>query len=212
MDKQQEHLESLRDIRNMMERSSRFISLSGMSGVIAGVAALAGVAAVYLAFGVWNSDSPYYLLATTGSGEPNTAFYSFIIIDAIVVFSVSMSAAALLTLRKARAAKQPAWDATARRLAVNLAIPLLTGASFCLALLYHNALPLIAPATLIFYGLSLINAGKYTLDDVRHLGIAQVFTGLVAAAYPALGLLLWGFGFGVLHIAYGIMMHYKYER
>ena len=48
MDKRNEHLETLSEIRSLMERSSRFISLSGLSGVAAGVFALMGAAMVYV--------------------------------------------------------------------------------------------------------------------------------------------------------------------
>ena len=48
MEKQNEPLETLTEIRSLMERSSRFISLSGLSGVFAGLFALIGTIVAYL--------------------------------------------------------------------------------------------------------------------------------------------------------------------
>ena len=212
MDKQQEHLETLREIRSLMERSSRFISLSGLSGVIAGVAAISGVVAAYLYLGLNFSDPGYYKYAVSENGAPNAAVYTFFITDIFIVFMVSLLAAIMLTMKKTRQQSRPVWDAIAKRLLINMLIPVIAGALFCLILLHHGYLELIAPATLIFYGMALLNAGKYTLNDVRYLGVAEIATGLTATLFFDYGLLFWAFGFGVIHIVYGITMYYKYEK
>ncbi len=212
MDKQQEHLETLREIRSLMERSSRFISLSGRSGVIAGIMAISGVVAAYLYLGMSFTDPGYYEYAVNENGAPNAAVYTFFITDIFVVFMVSLLAATMLTMKKARQQGLPVWDATAKRLLINILIPIVTGAAFCLILVHHGYLELIAPATLLFYGMALLNAGKYTLNDVRYLGVAQIATGLAATLFLDYALLFWAFGFGVIHIVYGITMHYKYEK
>jgi hypothetical protein len=93
----------------------------------------------------------------------------------------------------------------------NLAIPLITGGIFCIALYLNGSIGLIAPATLIFYGLALVNGGKYTVSDIRSLGIAQIILGIIGLFFPGYGLELWTLGFGVLHIIYGILMYRKYE-
>lgn len=212
MDEQQEQLETLREIRSLMERSSRFISLSGLSGVIAGIAAIAGVAAAYFHLGLSPNDPGYYRFAADESGTPDPAVYTILLVDAILVFIVALLAATLLAMKKARKQGQSIWDATAKRLLVNMAIPLVAGGIYCLTLFYHGQIALIAPATLIFYGLALLNASKYTYNDIRYLGIMEIITGLIASVVVEYGLLLWAFGFGVLHIVYGITVYYKYEK
>jgi hypothetical protein len=213
MDKQNEHLANLSEIRSLMERSSRFISLSGLSGVAAGVFAILGAAAAYYYLGAhsFKSDA-YYEYARTSTGEINTEFYTFFFIDAMTVLVLSIITGSVLTIRKAKKRGQPTWDATAKRLLINILIPLITGGLFCLVLLYHDLVGLIAPATLIFYGLSLINASKYTLDDIRYLGICEIGLGLIASIYVTHGLLFWAAGFGLLHIIYGLVMYNKYEK
>jgi general stress protein CsbA len=94
----------------------------------------------------------------------------------------------------------------------SLAIPLVTGGLFCLALLYQHMFVMIAPATLIFYGLALINGSKYTLRDVHYLGLCEIVLGIAGSFLLGYGLLIWTIGFGVLHIIYGTVMYYKYER
>ncbi len=212
MNKQQEQLDNLREIRSLMERSSRFISLSGLTGVIAGITAIAGVAAAYIYLGLSLNEPEYYKLAKAENGEPNAAFYTFLFSDILIVLLVSLISASTLTIQKAKQQGQPVWDAAAKRLLINMMIPLVAGSIYCLILLYHGLIAFIAPATLLFYGLALINASKYTLNDIRYLGVAQIITGLMAAVVIEYGLLFWAFGFGVLHIVYGITMYFKYEK
>jgi hypothetical protein len=78
-------------------------------------------------------------------------------------------------------------------------------------LLIHNINQLIIPGLLIFYGLALVNAGKFTYNEVFYLGIIEIITGLISAFFPSYGLIFWAWGFGILHIVYGLFMYRKYE-
>ena len=129
----------------------------------------------------------------------------FVLVASIVV-------GLILTWRSAKKNGQTIWDATAKRMLINLMIPLVTGGFFCMILLIHGLIGLVAPVTLIFYGLALINGSKYTLDDIRYLGICEIILGLLASIFIGYGLLFWAIGFGVLHIVYGLLMYNKYER
>ena len=71
---------------------------------------------------------------------------------------------------------------------------------------------MVAPACLIFYGLALVKASKYTLSDIRYLGIAEIILGILNVFYLRYGITFWALGFGVLHILYGAIMWWKYER
>jgi len=212
MDKQQEQLKTLREIRSLMEHSSRFLSLSGLSGVIAGIAAITGVVAAYLFLDLSPDEPGYYQYATGKHGVTNPSFYTFLFADMIVVLLVSLVAASVLTMRNARQQGHTVWDASAKRLVINMAIPLVAGGLYCLVLLYHDHMAFIAPATLIFYGLALLNASKYTLNDIRYLGVIEIIIGLIASVVIDYGLLFWAFGFGILHIVYGLTMYYKYGK
>jgi hypothetical protein len=212
MDKETESLETLSEIRSMMERSTRFISLNGLSGVFAGLFALIGAAGAFIYLKLNISCFGYYNYAFLEDGNANTSFYVFILLDAFLVLFASLIIAILLSMRKAKKKGLRIWDSSTKRLLVNMFIPLCIGGIFCIILIYHKLLGFVAPATLIFYGLALINASKYTLNDIRHLGFAEAGLGLFASIWIGYGLLFWAVGFGVLHILYGIVMYYKYER
>jgi hypothetical protein len=211
MEQMQEPIQQLTDIRQMMERSSRFISLSGLSGVSAGIIALigAGIAFFYLDFDQRYFDVNRYFAEMSYAKFGHS--WLFITLDALMVLLLALFSGIYFTTRKARKKGLEVWDNTARRMVINLIIPLTTGGIFCLILLYHHMVFLIAPATLVFYGLALLNASKYTLHEVRVLGITEIILGLLASWLVGYGLIFWTVGFGVMHIFYGSMMYYRYE-
>lgn len=209
------HLEHLAEIRALMERSTRFLSLSGLSGVWAGVCALAGVTAVYayLEMSPLASDSKYfYFDVAIDANKWGMDYKKVFILIALSVFAAALAGGWFFTARKARLRGDQVWDATSRRLLTALAIPLLAGGVFCLALLFRGYVSLLAPCTLIFYGMALVNGGKFTLRDVETLGILEIMLGLTGVFYPGYGLELWALGFGFLHIFYGLWMYNKYDR
>lgn len=208
-----DHLETLKEIRTLMEQSSRFISLSGLSGVVAGSFAIIGAAMVFIYLDMMPfAGKKLYYVAALGADKWGMGYKTFFLLDAIVVMFGALFSGIFFTTRKAKRKGQKIWDALTQRLLINLLIPLFAGGIFCLALLMHNYFGLVAPATLIFYGLALVNASKYTLNDIRYLGIGEIILGSIALFYPGFGLEFWMIGFGLLHILYGSRMYYKYER
>ena len=210
MDQQQEQLEALKGIRTLMERSSLFLSLSGLSGIIIGMIAIAGMTFVYLTYGIQplNAVNDMFILDL----EQRQSFYGFLFIVLLVVLVLSLGVGVVFAIRNARKQHLPIWDSTAKRLLINMFIPLIAGGMFCLILFYHGNMHLILPSTLIFYGLALLNASKYTINDIRYLGILEVIVGLLATFFIDQALLLWTIGFGMLHIVYGTAIYFKYER
>ncbi len=207
MSQQQDPLAALHEIRNIMDRSSRFISLSGLSGISAGLTALAGAAVVQWYFGE-------HQIAYRGKYEIllKQEAVLFLLIVALVVLVVALGLASFFTIRRAGSNRQPVWDRKSQRLLANLSLPLTAGGIFCTVLLYHDSVFLVAPAMLVFYGLALINCSKYTFSDIRYLGICELLLGLMSGFFTGYGLLSWTIGFGVLHIVYGAMLYFKYER
>ncbi len=212
MNSQKEHLDNLSEIRSLMERSSKFISLSGFSGILAGVYALLGALAAfwYLDFNVYYSD--YEALIYTSDGSLKSDPFWFFLFDGLIILVLAIASGIILTTQKAKKNGQAIWDNSARRLLINLFIPLFAGGIFGMILILHNELHLLAPVTLMFYGLALVNASKYTLHDVKYLGLCQIGLGLIASYFVGYALLFWTIGFGVLHIIYGTVMYFKYER
>jgi hypothetical protein len=120
--------------------------------------------------------------------------------------------AVFFTTRNSKKKNISIWDFSSRRLLFNLSIPLVVGAFFISVLTYYEFYILIIPSSLIFYGLSLINGGHFTYSDIKYLGYLEIILGLVALMIVNWGFLIWGFGFGILHIIYGIIMYFKYEK
>ncbi|MGZ4079818.1 MAG: hypothetical protein ACXVDW_21055, partial [Bacteroidia bacterium] len=188
MTEQKEHLQAISDIRSMMERSSRCISLSGLSGVFAGIFALIG------AFFAYEKMQLLYIDLYARAGAVNfSEIFVYLLCDAALVLIASLTVGTALTIRNSKRKGLKIWDNTAKRLLINLAIPLGTGGIFCLILLSKEDIGLVAPATLIFYGLALINASKYTFNDIRYLGICEIILGLTASLYIGYGLFFWAF-------------------
>ena len=207
MTQPQDQLEALHEIRNIMDRSSRFISLSGLSGIAAGVSALLGAAAVKWYFITHDIN---YIQNLDRSLTKESIL--FMISVAALVFILALCSAIYFTARNARKNSHRVWDSKTERMLVNLFIPLAAGGIFCAVLMYHNLAFLVAPVMLIFYGCALLNASKYTLDDIRYLGICEIILGLLAGFFAGYGLIAWTVGFGALHILYGTLVYFKYER
>lgn len=201
-------LQDLQDIRRIMERSSRFISLSGLSGIAAGICALAGC---WIA-NMWIHDffAEWQVGKITLDELP--ALRNRLLSLALVVLFLALALSYLFTLRKMRNDRVSLFDLPSRRLIWNMLVPLVAGGLFILALLQQNAWQFVAPASLVFYGLALVNASKYTVSDIRYLGYLEILLGLINTQVLHSGLYFWGAGFGILHIVYGCLMWWKYER
>lgn len=197
----------LSSIRNLMERSAKFISLSGLSGIMAGIYALVGTAIgykiVYGNLGGLKFRASYV-------NDPDIVWK--LILVALAVLILSIGTGIYLTIKKAKKNKQDFWNPGSKRLLASMAFPLVTGGLLILALLTRGLFEVVCPACLIFYGLSLIAGSHYTYKDVKWLGICEIVLGLLAALLPGYGVVFWTIGFGVLHIIYGSIMHFKYDR
>jgi len=194
-------------IRNLMERSSKFISLSGLSGVLAGIYALIGAAIAYKMVYLENSG-----LRVRDHYVNDPLVYWPLFLVALGVLVLSLATGIFLSIRKARKKGENFWNPGSKRLFSSLAIPLITGGLFILILLLRGEYGIIASASLIFYGLALVAGSNYTFSDVKWLGIFEIILGLLASLLPGYGLIFWSIGFGVLHILYGSIMHFKYDR
>lgn len=206
-ERQQASLEVLTEIRSIMHKSSRFLSLSGWSGIWAGITALvsSGVAYTVIEDTAAYSDKETERVMIDG---PLTAM----LLLAIATFVIALLGALFFTWRKNQKAGEATFTGAARKLAVSMMIPMGAAACFILFFIQNHHFAYIAPASLVFYGLTLINSSKYTFTDIRYLGLSEVIIGCIALIIPDMGLYLWAFGFGIMHIVYGTIMWFKYDR
>lgn len=204
MKKERDYIQDIAEIRSMMERSSKFLSLSGWAGIMAGIYALAG-AFIAWRFFYFNPDELFY------TGSSSTSLTNVILL-AVAVLVLALGTAVYDSLRKARKREEKAWNATSKRLLVNMAVPLVTGGIVVLILTGKGLVGLVAPLTLVFYGLALYSAGRFTYNEVKVLGLVEILLGLICSWFIEYSLIFWATGFGLAHIVYGLYMFYRYER
>jgi len=201
--------EELAEIKSMMERSTRFLSLSGLSGVLAGLYALsaAGLAWYWI----------YFPSSSWGKGEgaANLSFRD--VLNRLLLLGLStliaaVSTAYFLSKKKGNNSSQLFWTPASKRFLQALFLPVALGGFFCFALLHERAFGLIPAATLIFYGIGLVQSAQFTLGEIKNLGFTQLALGLIAAFFPDFGLLCWALGFGAFHVVYGALMYFRHER
>lgn len=197
----------LAEIKSMMERSTRFLSLSGLSGVLAGIYALLGVSLAY--YWIYYPNPPYGFRTTF---IDDAAVFAKLIALALIILMLSIGSAYFLSRKKSQRLSTNLWTPAGKRFLQALFIPILVGGIFCLALVLRGYLIVVAPSTLIFYGLALVNASQFTHSDIKYLGYGELILGIISAFFPGYGLITWALGFGLLHVVYGSMMYYKYDR
>jgi len=199
--------DDLASIRATMERSVKFMSLSGLSGILAGIFALAGAAYAYAL--IYYPSSPFgfrlYIV------EQETTVIK-LVVTAALVLALSLATAFFLSHHKAKKLGVNVWNKPSKLLLINLLIPLIAGGLFTVILVSRGYYMIFSSTTLIFYGLALVSASQFTFKEVRYLGFTEIILGLVSATMPGFGLLFWAAGFGLLHIIYGSIMHYRYDR
>jgi len=179
-----------------------------LAGIMAGIYALAGA---YFAYKLFYFDTSEISYSTIYSGSLNADLLKVIFL-AIIILILAIGTAIFLSWKKANKRHEKFWNATSRRLLINMAVPLVAGGLLILILISKGLIGLIAPFTLLFYGLALFNASKFTYEEVKSLGLIEIGLGLISSYFTGYGLLFWALGFGVLHIIYGIYLHYRYER
>ncbi|MEO8569718.1 MAG: hypothetical protein ABI419_11290 [Ginsengibacter sp.] len=215
MDHQNQSLQDLHHIKNMMERSSRFISLSGLSGIAAGVFALAGAWVAHSKISLYNYENSPGFNDERGSyifRDGTSLLINQLVVIALLTFVAAFISSFFFTYLRSKSNGIPLWGTASIRLFWNTIIPLAVGGLFLLRCLQMEYYDLIAPGCLIFYGLALVNASKYTLGEVKYLGYCQLILGITNLWMIGYGLYFWAAGFGILHIIYGLLMWFKYER
>ena len=198
METRTDYSEDIKTIKRIMEESSRFLSLSGLSGIFAGILAILGGLIAHF-------------LMVQKNLQGNSFLKYEIMAVAMIVLVLALAGSFYFSIRNARKKGQKVWTPVSRRLLLNLFVPLIAGGFFILILYIGNQWQLIVPAMLIFYGLSLVSAGKFTYSEVFYLGLAELVTGFLAAVFQQSFILFWILGFGFLHVVYGVIMYRKYQ-
>jgi hypothetical protein len=207
--------DDLSSIKEMMEKSSKFSSLSGISISFTGLLAIIGAVFVFfdIGFSVSELEISYSQLINQ-KGTPEDLSLKIKLLVTIASFILLVSLLILYLSAKSKSSKEgiSLSNLTFSRTLKSLFIPLFSGGIFSLFLIHHQLYGLVAPATLIFYGLGLINASKHSYEELEKLGYIELILGITASYFMGMGLLFWMIGFGFGHLVFGLYLHFKYDR
>lgn len=200
MKDKEDYIKDIAEMRSIMERSTKFLSLSGVAVVLIGVYALA---AVYIAYQVIGYDtrevsSPDMINKLLGFGG--------------ILMFVSVITVIFLSHQKATRQNEKLWNPTFRRLLVHASVPLLAGGILILIFVAKDLSAFILPLSLVFYGLMLYTAGKFTFPECQGIGLVEIALGLFSAYFTNYAMGSWAIGFGLVHIGLGLYLYFRYER
>lgn len=199
--------EQINQIHAIMARSTTFVSLSGFSGVCAGILAFMAFWRVgRMLDTIWLDEKAFTVLRD----EP--ILLPAIAVVFLVTLVLALAVAFFFTWRRAKHSNLELWNIASRRFGMHMALPLLAGGVFILALARLGTFELICPAMLVFFGLALINAGKYSVSGTELFGVVELVLGLLAAFWVEAGLILWVVGFGLVTAGHGVLMYLQHER
>lgn len=177
-------MDNLRFIRETMEHAGSFTAVPGWGGVAMGVTALVAalLAAIQPSEGLW---------LRVWLGEA-------ILGAAIGAFTMS---------QKARRVQTSLLSAPGRKFALAYAPPVLVGALLTLALARTPSFHLLPAVWLLCYGAAVLTGGALSVPVVPVMGLCFLATGAAALWAPA----AWqdpllAFGFGGLHIIFGVLI------
>ncbi|MDR0680746.1 MAG: hypothetical protein LBG15_02675 [Dysgonamonadaceae bacterium] len=201
MDKQHKKNTELDAIRELMERSSTCIGLSGLGGILAGVLALVGASCAYY----WIEDFKENVYAVK-------VLQQKLLLLAAAVFAGALFCVLFFSYRRSEKIQIPFWNSATRRLFISIAVPFIAGSFIFLWALNNQFYFLLPAVSLIIYGMAIFCGSYYTTSESRYLAFAEMILGCVTIWQPAYGLLFLTTGFGVLHIIYGVVIWFRYER
>jgi len=204
-------VEDLKHIRKMMEQSNKFLSLSGLSGIVAGMIALAGVFVARGLLHEFKIKNYEFAIQGTFYDEADLLKNKLVILSAAILI-LALGLGYFFTYLKTKKNNGTLYNKTSLKVAIALFLPLAFGGLFTIMLTKYNLFQLAAAATLIFYGMSLLNASKYLNVEIKYLAITEMVLGVLATYFLSEVMLFWAIGFGVMHILYGSIMYFRYDR
>ena len=202
-------------IKDLMERSSKFSNISGIAVVFTGFLALIGASFIYfdIGFSISKVHISYNQLISQ-NGKPDVLNLKLKLLISIASLILIASLITLYFTARNKSGKEgiALFNSSFSRTLKSLFTPLFSGGVFCVFLLHHQMYGLVAPATLIFYGLGLISCSKYSYYELEFLGYLELVLGFIASYFIGTGLLFWIIGFGIGHILFGFYIHFKYDK
>ena len=196
-------LDQLNDIKSMMQKTSKFTSINGWSGVWVGTIGLIAAALVY--FIILESKFKFHGLAPD---ELRDLKLGSLLVGTLVL---ACSGGLYFIAKKSKREGNSFINPVTKRILVRFLTILGIGGIVCGLLYYHLSFVYVAPATLLFYGLALLQIERDTIKEIKILGFLEIALGLLAFYFIYNGLLFWSIGFGLIHVIFGVYLINKYN-
>ena len=181
-------MDNLRYIRETMEQAAAVTAVSGWGIVAAGVVALA--AAAVAARGATPAEWMTPWLAAS---------------------AVAPALSLLGIARKAQRARLPLLSGPGKKLLLAFTPAMVAGLFMTAALVRADAHALLPALWLLVYGAAVMAAGAFSVKPVPIMGACFIALGAVAlAAPPSWGNALLAAGFGMVHLAFGVVIARRY--
>ena len=181
-------LENLRYIRETMERAGSFTAVPGWGGILMGVSAL--------------------LTALVSARLPSKDWwFASWLGEAVLAFAIGGWAMA----HKAKASQSALLFGPGRKFALSLFPAMIAGGVLTVVLYQQRLFGIMPGSWLLLYGVSVVTGGAFSVRVVPIMGMSFMALGTIALFSP-LGWSNWfmAAGFGVLHIAFGIVIARRY--
>jgi hypothetical protein len=176
--------DNLRFIRETMERAGSFTAVSGWGQVAIGLTAL---------LAAWVSSR-------TATADRWLAVW---LGEAAVAVAISMAT----TTWKVRDARVPMVSGPARKFALSFVPPMVVGALLTVVLVTRGEYALLPAVWMLLYGAAVVSAGTFSVRIVPVMGACFMACGAIAVALPSVPSdALMALSFGVLHVAFGILI------
>lgn len=177
-------IENLNYIRQTIESAGAFTSVSGTGGIAMGITALGA-----------------------GAIAATSRFAAHWLEIWLVAAVVAIGQGIYFTLRKANQQSADLAASRTRRFFLSLAPPLVAGAVLTIVLYEAGAAELIPGTWLMLYGAGVIAGGAFSVRTVAVMGLCFMVLGLLAfVAPPAWSNAILTFGFGGLHLGFGLIV------
>lgn len=177
-------MDNLRFIRETMEAAGTFTAVSGWGQVVIGITAIVAalVGARFAASAEW-----------------------------VLVWAAEAFLALLISVwfmyNKAKSASLPLLTGSARKLLFSFTPVFVVGMVLTFALMQRGLYALLPGVWMLLYGTAVVAAGAFSVRIVPVMGAAFILVGASAlVAPPAWNTGLMIFGFGVLHIVFGVVI------
>ena len=184
----QRAVENLKYIRETMERAGSFTAVPGWGGVLMGISAL--------------------LTALISSQLPSRElWFRTWLGEAFLALAIGGWA----MVQKAKAAQAPILYGPGRKFALSLCPAMIAGAVLTLVIYRYSLFAIMPGVWLLLYGVAVVTGGAFSVKVVPIMGVSFMAMGTAAFFCPeAWANWFMAAGFGLLQIAFGIVIARRY--